>query len=56
MPPAGRRPSDNPRRNAIHTRLTDAELATVTTAAEKAAKSVSDYVRDAAVAKAKRAK
>lgn len=62
MPPRGRPPVDKPRSNALHIRVTDDDLSAIKRAAELVAaqtgkpKSVGDYVRDAAVAKAKRAK
>lgn len=56
MPPRGRPVAENPRRNTVHIRLTDDDLAVVTEAATEAAKSVSDYMRESTVNRAKVAK
>ncbi len=56
MPRTGRPPVDNPRTEIVRYRLTAAELATLTAAAERAGQSLTDYARDKALAAAKRAR
>lgn len=59
-PRTGRPPTGNARAKVLAVRLSDEELSLITDAATKAAgdktANVSEYVRDAAVAKAKRAR
>jgi uncharacterized protein (DUF1778 family) len=55
-PGPGRPPSDNPRRNVVPVRLTDDERDAIRQAAEKAGLSISDYLRTAGMARAKRAR
>lgn len=54
MPRTGRPRSANPRNKMIMVRLDDTEHAIITDAATRDGKAVGEYVRDAAVAKAKR--
>jgi uncharacterized protein (DUF1778 family) len=54
MPPIGRPPSSNPRRNAVPIRLTDDEHAAIKAAADKLGWTVGRFVRDKALAAAKR--
>jgi hypothetical protein len=56
MPRTGRPKSDNPRRNVQSVRLSDDELLLVMQAAEKADQDVGPWIRDKAVAAAKRAR
>lgn len=55
-PRTGRPKSENPRNRVMPLRLTEDEHALITAAAGKTGQPASEYVRDAAVAKAKRAK
>jgi hypothetical protein len=55
MPRTGRPKSDNPRRNVHSIRLSDDELLTVMTAAEKAGKDIGPWMREKVLAAAKRA-
>jgi hypothetical protein len=56
MPRTGRPKVDNPRRNVQSVRLSDDELIAVMQAAEKAGQDVGPWIRDKAVAAARRAK
>lgn len=55
-PRRGRPPVANPRAQTVRYRVTVDELAALTTAADKAGQSVTDYARDRALAAAKRAR
>lgn len=54
MPRTGRPPVDNPRKIVRSVHLTDDELATIETAAEQTGKPVTVYIREKALAAAKR--
>jgi predicted HicB family RNase H-like nuclease len=56
MPRTGRPPSDNPRATLLTLRLTAAEHARLTAAAAAAGQQLGPYVRDRALAAAKRAR
>lgn len=57
LPNRGGRPrKDSPRSNAVPIRLTDDELATIDRAATLAGKKTGEYIRETALAKARRAK
>lgn len=55
-PKRGRPPVPHPRSQTVRYRVTDAELATLAAAAEKAGQAVTDYCRDRAIASARRAR
>lgn len=55
-PRTGRPPSDNPRNNVIPVRLADNEKALIEAAAAKAGVRTGEYIRDRALAAAKRAR
>jgi hypothetical protein len=55
-PRTGRPPSDNPRVNVIPVRFTDAEVAVLKAAAEKVGAKAGEYIREKALAAAKRSR